>query len=295
MKAARAMACREFRGAGTAYLEGALSRSDQLRFAAHGRDCASCREQWTRFRELVRGLGELRSPMTISDTGIGCAPDPAVAAAVDLFRHHGLHVEAARPRDIPLGIGRHAAAPGDHIAFLWETEGEFMATSCYLASGLARDEACLLLGHESANRRVLKGLTRLGLSDRDVRRRDRLQVAAPATSSGAILATLDRHIKNAVDRGLQGVRILGNLGWGEPGWPVDDEILKLEARVTAAVGRYPSVVLCAYDVGSLPGRILLKGGLECHPVILRRESLRSNDSYVAAEKFLAGLKPAPRR
>jgi hypothetical protein len=289
------MACREFRGAGTFYLEGALSRSERLRFEAHSRDCARCREEWTRFREVVRGLGELRPPGSGSDTGIVRVPDPSVAAAVDLFRRHGLHVGAARPRDIPLGIGRHAAATGDHIAFLWETEGEFMATSSFLASGLARDEACLLLGHEPANRRVLKGLTRLGMSARDVRRRDRLHVPAPATSSDAILAALDRHIKNAVERGLPGVRILGNLGWGEPGWPVDDEILKLEARVTTAFGRYPTVVVCAYDVSRLPGRILLKGGLECHPVILRRETLRINDSYVPAEEFLGGLRSAPHR
>jgi DcmR-like sensory protein len=295
MKAARPMACREFRGAGTAYLERALSRSDRLRFEAHCRDCAACREEWTRFREVVGRLGELRSPVTGSDTGIVSAPDPAVAAAVDLFRHHGLHVGAVRPRDIPLGIGHNEAAAGDHIAFLWETEGEFMATSGYLASGLARDEACLLLGHEAANRRVLEGLARHGMGARDVRRRDRLQVASPATSSDALLAKLDRHIKSAVERGLPGVRILGNLGWGELGWPADDEILRLEARVTAAVGRYPSVVLCAYDVGRLPGRILLKGGLECHPVILRRDTLRINDSYVPAEQFLTGLKPRPRR
>jgi hypothetical protein len=230
-----------------------------------------------------------------SDTGRLWAPDPAVVAAVELFRDHGLHVGAARPRDIPLGIGRHAVATGDHVAFLWETETEFMATSSYLASGLTRHEACLLLGHEPANRRVLKGLARLGLNARDARRRDHLQVVDPARSGDAILAALDRHVRNAVERGLPGVRILGNLGWGEPGWPADEELLRLEARVTTAVGRYPCVVVCAYEVGRLPGRILLKGGLECHPVILRRGTLRTNDARVPAEQFLAGLKPAPPR
>jgi hypothetical protein len=80
--------------------------------------------------------------------------------------------------------------------------------------------------------------------------------------------------------------VLGHLGWEHPGWPAEREILSLEARVTDAVRDLPSVVLCAYDVRGLSGRPLLLGGLECHPLTLRRATLRHNEHYIAAEQFL---------
>jgi hypothetical protein len=85
------------------------------------------------------------------------------------------------------------------------------------------------------------------------------------------------------------VRVLGHLGWEHPGWPAEREILSLEARVTNAVRNLPSVVLCAYDVRGLSGRRLLLGGLECHPLTLRRATLRQNEHYVVAEPFLERL------
>ena len=59
------------------------------------------------------------------------------------------------------------------------------------------------------------------------------------------------------------------------------------------VARLPSVVVCAYDVTSLPGPLLLQGGLECHPMTFRRGRLRSNEHYVPAERFLEELSAGP--
>ena len=59
--------------------------------------------------------------------------------------------------------------------------------------------------------------------------------------------------------------------------------------MTSAVERLPSIVVCAYDVTTLPGSVLLKGGLECHPLTFRRDSLRHNEHHVPPERFLEGL------
>ena len=121
------------------------------------------------------------------------------------------------------------------------------------------------------------------------------QVAAP--DDGSVIDALRRGVEGAfarlVDRyhaSLRRVaRVLGHLGWEQPGWPAEREILSLEARVTYAVRNLPSVVLCAYDVRGLAGRPLLLGGLECHPLTLRRATLRLNEHYVAAEQVLERL------
>lgn len=67
----------------------------------------------------------------------------------------------------------------------------------------------------------------------------------------------------------------------------------MEARVTRAAERLPSIVVCAYGVTDLPGPLLLKGGLECHPLTFRRDSLRHNEHHVPSERFLEELSAGP--
>ena len=59
--------------------------------------------------------------------------------------------------------------------------------------------------------------------------------------------------------------------------------------MTGALGRLPCVVLCTYEVGRLPANASLKRGLECHPTVLRRDTIQPNAVYVPAEPFLASL------
>lgn len=282
MKPQRSMPCQEFVELATAYLEGSLAGTERQRFEGHSRSCTRCRTHLEEIRLVIDAAGHLR------ETAAGVA-DPARAAVAALFRSRGLHGQGAQVRDIPLGIGNHVVAPGDHIAYMWESDREFMATVGFIAAGVEREEACVLVGREQSNRRVLEGLDGLGLNTSDLRRHDRLVVASPTLSVDDLLRAIDDRVKEAVDRGLVGVRILGDLGWGVAGWPPDDELLRLEARVTGALRQYPCITLCSYGVGRLPARQMRKGGLECHPTILQRDMLRHNDAYVPAETFLAGL------
>jgi hypothetical protein len=267
----------------TAYLEGALSPDDRDRFEAHCRMCPGCETHLAQMRLLVNSLGRLRQ-------------GPAVDLPADkesllgLFRTRGPHIRhAPREPGLPLGIGGEHVALGDHVAYFWESERELEATADFLAVGLGRDEIGVLVGHEVANSRVLASLRRRGLDPERLSREDRLHVASGHASGDAVLRHLDDRVKAAVDRGVPAVRILGNLGWGQPGWPPDRDLLAMEARVTDVVRRLPSVVVCAYDVGGLPGRILLKGGLECHPWTFRHDTLRRNEHHVPAERFLEAL------
>jgi hypothetical protein len=211
------------------------------------------------------------------------------ARLIQLFRTRGLHSPTPRERSVPLGVADAFAAPGDHIGFFWEDDQEFDGTAGFLAAGLERDEVCVLLGHDAANTRVLVGLERRGLPPDEMRRRDRLHTASGQQPVDALLQEIDNRVRTAVDDGVPMVRILGHLGWERPGWPPEREILSLEARVTDVVRNLPSVVLCAYDVRGLSGRPLLLGGLECHPLTLRRATLRQNEHYVAPEQVLERL------
>jgi hypothetical protein len=157
----------------------------------------------------------------------------------------------------------------------------------FLPRGLERDELCVLLGHDAANARVVVGLERRGFQSYDIRRRHRFHTVSGQQPAGALLQDIDARIRTAIGDGIPMVRVLGHLGWGHPGWPGEQDILSLEARVTHVVRNLPSVFLCAYDVRALSGRQLLLGGLESHPLTLRRGALRHNEHCVAAATLLA--------
>ena len=273
------MRCQELVEHVTVYLDGTLGPAERNRFEAHYRGCAGCRVYVGEMRLVMSSLQRLRQ-----------APSADLAAdtarMVGLFRSRRPGGLAPRDPSLPLGIGEARVALGDHVAYLWESDQEFEATAGFLAAGLEREELGVLVGHEAANDRVLAALERRGLDPEELGRGDRLHVASDRHSGAAILGYLDDRIKAAVDRGAPAIRVLGNLGWGQPGWAPDGDLLALEAQTTDILKRLPTVVLCTYDVGGLPGRILLKGGLECHPWTFRHDRLRQNEHHVSPDRFL---------
>jgi hypothetical protein len=284
MKPSAEMTCHELGALVTTYLEGALPSQELDRFEAHRQACSACLTHVSQVRFAVSVLGRLRPS---ADEHL-----PAEQRRiVELFRTRGLHRRAPRERDAPLGLGSELAALGDHIAYFWESEREFDATAGFLATGVSLGEACVLVGHDAANDRLLASLERRGMSVRTLMHERRLQVASVRSSADELLLEVDDRIKDAVNRGMPAVRVLGNLNWGRgtPGWPSDREILRLEAQVTSAVERLPSIVVCAYDVTNLPGPMLLRGGLDCHPLTFRRDCLRDNEHHVPPERFLEEL------
>jgi DcmR-like sensory protein/putative zinc finger protein len=278
------MTCSELVEMVTAYLEGALPSEERGRFEAHLQACSTCQAHVSQMRYAVSTLGQLQ-PFADEDL-------PAQQARiVELFRARGLHRRAQAARDIPLGLGGELAALGDHIGYFWESEREFDATAGFLATGVSLGEACVLIGHDTANERLLATLERRGLNVRALMHEHQLQIASVGSSANGLLLEVDARIKEAVHRGMPAVRILGNLNWGRgtPGWPPDLEILRLEAQVTSAAERLPGIVVCTYDVTNLPGPMLVKGGLECHPLTFRRDCLRHNEHHVPPERFLEEL------
>jgi anti-sigma factor RsiW len=284
MKPSADMTCHELVELVTTYLEGALPPPESGRFEAHLRGCSGCQVHVSQMRLMVSTLPQLQ-PSAGEDLSV------EQGRILELFRTRGLHRREARDRDIPLGLGSELTALGDHIAYFWESEREFDAIASFLAVGASLGQASVLLGPETANERLLASLERRSLNVRALMQERQLQIASVHSAADGLLLEVDGRIKDAVHRGMPAVRIVGNLWWGRgtPGWPSDQEILRLEAQVTAAAERLPSIVVCTYDVTNLPGPMLLKGGLDCHPLTFRRDCLRHNEHHVPPERFLEEL------
>src|SRR4030095_15739277 len=144
MTMSQEITCQEVATAITAYLEGALPPPDRDRLEAHWRSCRKCRllvEQW---QAVVGSLARLED-RTEGPTGTEKQQLTA------LFHEHGFHRPGGRHPSIPLGLDAELVAPGDHLAYLWESEQEFAASAGFVTAGAAQGETCVLLGFDEAN------------------------------------------------------------------------------------------------------------------------------------------------
>jgi len=59
-------------------------------------------------------------------------------------------------------------------------------------------------------------------------------------------------------------------------------VLQLESGASALIANLPCVIVCMYDVRTLPGRLILKGGLETHRLTVCTDGVRENPYYRAS-------------
>ena len=194
------------------------------------------------------------------------------------------------PGSVDLGLKDQYAAPGDHIAYFWETDEEFRAAAEFLEVGIRAGDHCVIFGHDDANARLLEELVCRDFDCDRLQAEGQLSILTGDASGQAMLRKIAEDFRSALGNGKKMIRLLGNIGWGKPKWPNDLDILEFEARVTEAVRSLPAVVVCMYDVQSLRGDILLRGAFETHPLTIRRNVLRENEHYVLLSSFLADLK-----
>ncbi len=196
---------------------------------------------------------------------------------------------------IPLGVAEARVRPGEHIAYFWQSEQEFERGVEFLIAGLRDGDHAVVFGHDEANDKVCAVLKRRGFDPSTLAGSGQLTILGPESNGDAMLHGIGTAFQAALDRGTSLIRLLGNIGWGKPGWPDEREILEFEAKVTGAARKFPSVVLCMYDVRSLPGTVILHGAFETHPFTVCGNLMRENPHYVDAETFLRRQPEEPER
>lgn len=174
---------------------------------------------------------------------------------------------------------------GDHIAYFWETPKEFEQGVNFLVAGLAERDHCVIFGHDEANQRVCRILESRQISASAAQREGRLTVVGAGSTGDDTLAKLGTVFGQALAQGAPLIRLLGNIGWGQPDWPDEEDLLLFEAKVTGAAKQFPAVIVCMYDVATLSGRAIINGGLATHPITVCGNVMRVNPHYVELDAF----------
>lgn len=196
---------------------------------------------------------------------------------------------AEEKRDIDIGIRDLRAAVGSHIAYFWEKPEQFREAVYFLRRGIRSGDHLVVFGHEEANDRVLEVLAALGHDPTELEERGQLSVLGAGSSGDHTLERIGETFQAALVAGASTIRLLGNIGWGEPDWPDEREILRFEAKVTEAAASFPCIVICMYDLQSLTGSVVFKGAFCTHPLTIYDNMIRENPMCIEVEDFLARM------
>jgi len=202
--------------------------------------------------------------------------------------------------NVTLGWNEDSLPIGSHVCFYYTSDETLRRTLAFLRVGLNDpNDFCVIFADEVRAGRLLAWLQEDYPEDlRALMDRGKLAVIGGAPNVGELLTNIGSRLDRAVQEGYRLIRFLGFIGWGQPGWPADRDLLEFESKVNYAVTNYPAVIICTYGVPSLPGTSLIYGGLETHPItVLDDGPARPNPHYAPPATFierLAGMQIGPR-
>ena len=191
--------------------------------------------------------------------------------------------------EITLGITNDQVALGSHLIHFWQNEEEFERGVRFLQLGIENEsQYCVLFGHDEANQQVLEILRKKYPELDRVIREGRLVILRRESSASVTLANIEAAFAAAVRKGATVIRYLGNLGMGQAALPGRgaDEVVELENGATALGRRYPSVIVCMYDINTVSGSLVLNAGFGTHPLAVCGHALRQNPYFTPDENAL---------
>ena len=246
------MSCQEVWREVSNYIDGDVSPELRQRIEAHVQKCRRCFLLIDEMSSVVR--------LVADGTSFDLPSGFSERLRQRLAQAQG-PTRVVRKEKIPFGITEEEIALGSHVIYFWESAAEFERGVRFLEEGLAADDHCVAFGHDEALTGVLSVLSRRGVDTALMRQKGRLEILRRELPVNETLKNIEDIFRRAEQQRAPAIRFLGNLGMGKDPLPGcgEDDVLELEARVTGLARRLPCVIVCMYDVGTLPGRVILKG------------------------------------
>ena len=277
------MTCQEVQRELSNYLDGELPVEVCAGMQDHFRTCERCAALLQDMRDIVLALGDERL--------VDVPPGYGTRLYRKLKDQLGGPASSAGRNistEILLGITNDVVDLGSHLIYFWQSDEEFARGVRFLEPGLLGEDHCIVFGHDEATQRVFQLLQAGGFDTESLTQQRRITLLRREAPAGTTLSDIEDVFQAAVRAGAPAIRYLGNLGFGQAPLPGDgiEDVLELEARVTSLAKRFPAVVVCMYDVNTLPGKLVLKGGFQTHPVAVCGDHLIDNAYYIPEEDFL---------
>jgi hypothetical protein len=266
--------CEDVRHEISDYLDGEISASRRRRIDRHVANCRTCKTILDGTRNVSELMGDERAfelPSKVSRR-LYSKLERHLAA-----QERGPHATAA---EISVGITDDSVPLGAHLIYFWENDADFERGVRFLYPGLGQGEHCIIFGHDEALQKVIATLRSQGYDPDELIRKLQLTVLRRHASAEATLSDIKDVAQACLNAGATAVRFLGNLGMGRDPLPAgEDDVLELESKVSSLISAIPCVVVCMYDVRTLSGRLILKGGLQTHRLAVCGECVLENPYF----------------
>jgi len=268
------MKCADVRREISNYVDRNVPAPRRRQMQSHFTKCAPCKAVLDGTRNVIELTGDERA--------FELSRDVSRRLYLKLERH----LEAQKTglqeasREIPVGITDDRVPLGAHLIYFWENDADFERGVRFLYPGLGKGEHCIIFGHDEALQKVMATLRSEGYDPDELIRKLELTVLRRYASAEATLSDINDVAQACLNAGATAVRFLGNLGMGRDPLPAgEDDVLELESKVGALITAIPCVVVCMYDVRTLSGRLILKGGLQSHRLAVCAEGVHENPYF----------------
>jgi hypothetical protein len=192
---------------------------------------------------------------------------------------------------VSTGIRELQLAPGDHVcAFYRGCADRDELLMPYLRTGLQAGDKCVCIVDSATTAEQVRLLDQ---STDDRHRRRPLDVHVPENSylvGGGfsredMLGFWTDHLNAAADDGFPFSRLVGEMTWALRDAPGVDQLVRYEAELNRVAPKYPTVVLCLYDLDRFNGQVIVSI-VKTHPKVLIRGMVVENPYYVGPDEFL---------
>jgi len=264
--------CRQVRQEVSGYVDGETPASLRALMDRHFSVCASCKAVLDGIRNVVRLVG--------SDQAFDL-PEAVSKRLYSKLEEHIASQSPSEPRTIPVGITPDRVPLGSHLIYFWDGDEEFERGVRFLYPGLGKGEHCILFGHDEALERALDVLRKDGFDPDALIRNLDLSIIHRRLKAEETVSEIAAVLEGAMRAGASAVRFLGNLGMGKDPLPGgEDDVHELEQKVDSLISALPCVVVCMYDVRTVSGRLILRGGLETHPLMACAAGVQDNPFHI---------------
>jgi hypothetical protein len=264
----------------TEYLDGKLASASGEELRQHVEQCQKCRYEFESLSDVVRLAADTRSfpiPSGFSNR---------LYKKVEELRFGKAHTHSSlqAKEEVPIGITDQLVPMGSHLIHFWQNQADFERGVRFLYPGLGKDEHCIIFGHVEALERVQDVMRESGYDPEQLVSSGKLTILNRHAAADTTVAEISAAMEAAFAKGARMVRFLGNLGMGSAPLPAgEDDVLQLEAKADALIRDLPAIIVCMYDLSTLPGRLLFHGGLQTHDLTVCHDSVQSNPFYRHAD------------
>jgi MEDS: MEthanogen/methylotroph, DcmR Sensory domain len=191
---------------------------------------------------------------------------------------------------VPTGIRELQLFPGDHVCAFYRGSGDRDDVLMpYLRTGITCGDKCICIVDSANTARQVKLLD----PDDGVHGHQQLDVHIPETSylAGGGFSRADMlcfwtdHLNAAADDGYPFSRLVGEMTWALRDAPGVEDLVLYEAELNRVAPKYPTVVLCLYDLDRFTGEVIVSI-VKTHPKVLIRGMVVENPYYVEPDEFL---------